>query len=408
MVRPMRRHVKSCGNYKKWDVDCPPNTKLKCPLIIVRYEAGPSGRKIRKEQSLGTNDEAVAWQLINQMIVSGETKPAVPPKTVQQCVDVFLELEEDRKIKKSTLKSFRKFLCGNPKRNPNGNYSPTLLEFAANQNPPIVYANDLTPEIVTRFRGEWKVQRHALQVQSERLKQFFKFCKDMNWIAENPATNLKPPKVNEKPVYAFPKEDRDAILNAVAEHDYLLTLNLTMRYSALAPVDIVHLKPQNLHIDRIVTKRRKTNKRVNVKLPPVVVERLKALPIQAGGFWFWNRKEINSKHETATGNLRRMMRPHFESANVYQRDEHGEVVYEKNEKTGELIPLLGTLYQWRHTFVHEHIMQDTTPSRIAELIGDTLKTVMETYAHFIEERQAQLDKAAEGSWNHEELETYRK
>jgi integrase len=327
---------------------------------------------------------------------------------VQQCVDGFLELEEDRKIKKSTLKSFRKFLCGNPKRNPNGNYSPTLLEFAANQNPPIVYANDLTPEIVTRFRGEWKVQRHALQVQSERLKQFFKFCKDMNWIAENPATNLKPPKVNEKPVYAFPKEDRDAILNAVAEHDYLLTLNLTMRYSALAPVDIVHLKPQNLHVDRIVTNRRKTNKRVNVKLPPVVVERLKALPIQAGGFWFWNRKEINSKHETATGNLRRMMRPHFESANVYQRDEHGEVVYEKNEKTGELIPLLGTLYQWRHTFVHEHIMQDTTPSRIAELIGDTLKTVMETYAHFIEERQAQLDKAAEGSWNHEELETYRK
>jgi hypothetical protein len=53
-------------------------------------------------------------------------------------------------------------------------------------------------------------------------------------------------------------------------------------------------------------------------------------------------------------------------------------------------------------------MNDTPPSRIAELIGDTLKTVMETYSHFIEERQAQLDKAAEGSWNHEELETYRK
>lgn len=50
--------MKTCGNYRKWDVDCPPKTKLKCPLIIVRYETGPSGRKVRKEKSLGTNDEA--------------------------------------------------------------------------------------------------------------------------------------------------------------------------------------------------------------------------------------------------------------------------------------------------------------------------------------------------------------
>jgi hypothetical protein len=47
MLRPIRRHVKDCSNYKKWDVDRPPNTKLKCPLIIVRYEAGPSGRRLR-------------------------------------------------------------------------------------------------------------------------------------------------------------------------------------------------------------------------------------------------------------------------------------------------------------------------------------------------------------------------
>ena len=404
----MRRHVKSCGNYEKWNVDCPPNTKLKCPLIVFRYETGPSGRKVRKEQSLGTNDEKVAWQLINQMTVSGETKPGKPPKTVQQCIDGFLELEEARKIKTSTLKSFRKFLCGNPKRNPNGKYSPTLLEFAAKQNPPVTYLRELTPDLLTRFRGEWKVQRKALKIQSERLKQFFKFCHDMNWISENPAAKLKPPKVKEKPVYAFPKEDRDALLNAVADNNYLRTLNLTMRYSALAPVDIVNLKPQNLHEDRIVTKRRKTNKRVNVKLPPVVVDHLKALPTQAGGFWFWNRVGKQSKHETATGNLRRMMRPYFENAKVYQRDEHGETVYEKDEKTGELTPLLGTLYQWRHTFVHEHIMADIPPSRIAELLGDTLKTVMETYAHFIEERQAGLDSAAERSWNPEELDVYRR
>jgi hypothetical protein len=179
-----------------------------------------------------------------------------------------------------------------------------------------------------------------------------------------------------------------------------------MRYSALAPVDVVLLKRQNLHGDRIVTKRRKTNKRVNVKLPPVVVDRLNALPTQAGGYWFWNRLDRKSKHETATGNLRRMMRPYFKKAKVYQRNEHGEIIYEIDPRTNEPKPLLGTLYQWRHTFVHEHIMKNTPPTRIAELLGDTLKTVMETYSHFIDERQSQLDRAAENTWNKKELEEY--
>jgi hypothetical protein len=242
--------------------------------------------------------------------------------------------------------------------------------FAARQNPPITYLKDFTAELLTNFRGEWQVHRHALKIQSEQLKQFFKFCKDVDWISGNPAAKLKPAKANEQPVYAFPKEDRDALLKAVAEDNYLLALNLTMRYSALAPVDIVHLKPQNLHQDRIVIKRRKTNAQINVKLPPIVVERLRALPTQGGGHWFWNKLESQSKHETATGNLRRMMRPYFEKAKVYQRDEHGQTVYGKDEKTGEIRPILGPFYQWRHTFVHEHIMMDTPPAQIAEFLGE--------------------------------------
>jgi integrase len=230
-----------------------------------------------------------------------------------------------------------------------------------------VFLKDFSPDAVTKFRGEWKVNGKALKIQSERLKQFFKYCHDYKWIPENPAAKLKAPMVKQEPVYAFPKEDRDELLKAVSENNFLLAMNLTMRYSALAPVDIVFLKARNLHGDRIVTTRKKTGKRVNVKLPSVVAERLKALPVQAGGFWFWNRLDKNSKHETATGNLRRMMRPYFQKAKVYQRDEHGEVVYEQNNESGELKPLLGTLYQWRHTFVHERIMNDVTPSRIYEL-----------------------------------------
>ena len=80
-------------------------------------------------------------------------------------------------------------------------------------------------------------------------------------------------------------------------------------------------------------------------------------------------------------------------------------MFQPDKKTGKAKPVQGTLYQWRHTFVHKHIMQDTSPLRIAELIGDSLKEVMNTYAHFIEERQAQLDTAAETTWT--DMDKYR-
>jgi len=74
------------------------------------YRQGLGGRKIRKEQALKTNDEAVAWQLINQMVVSRETRPTEPPKTVIQCIDEYLQLEATRGIGESTLKTFRNAL----------------------------------------------------------------------------------------------------------------------------------------------------------------------------------------------------------------------------------------------------------------------------------------------------------
>jgi len=133
---------------------------------------------------------------------------------------------------------------------------------------------------------------------------------------------------------------------------------------------------------------------------PVLLERLNALPVNANGLWFWNQKDkSDSKHETATGNLRRMMRPYFKAAKIYQLDELNRPILD--EETGE--PLLGHLYQWRHTFVHKHIMAGTSVTKIAEMIGDTVATVTDTYSHFIDERQAGLDESQESTWNEKEL-----
>jgi hypothetical protein len=139
-------------------------------------------------------------------------------------------------------------------------------------------------------------------------------------------------------------------------------------------------------------------KLVKVKIPAAVVSRLNALPVYPSGLWFWNKMTADAKHETATGNLRRKMRPFFEEAKVWLKDEEGQVVLGDDNK-----PKLGHLYQWRHSFVHVHLMNGTPTERIAEMIGDTQVTVVKNYAHFIEERQKGLDTCQESTFDADEL-----
>jgi integrase len=375
---------------------------LKCPFIIdVRDENGR-----RKEKALGTNDFDVALLKVREMVVAEmepmkpKPEPERPPKTVVERIQDFFQEEASRGISPSTLKSFHKFLDGNPKRNPKGNYSPTLLEFATTHN--IVYFRDFDTDLVTAFRQSWRLNGRAAKVQSERLKQFFGQAYNMDWIPTNPAKALKPPKTDEIPVVAFSPDEIVRILEACGTNEYLRTFNLVMRYSGLAIVDAVQLSPDRLEGSHLKLHRTKTGVWVKVLLPPAIVERLVSLPIQSGGGWFWNRKGDHSDHQTATGNMRRMLRPIFKAAKVYQKDRDGNVIL---DNAGN--PKLGHPHQWRHTFVNALIIAGVSFERIAELLGDKISTVQDTYSHFVIGRQPALDEAAKMFWNQSELEAYR-
>jgi len=154
----------------------------------------------------------------------------------------------------------------------------------------------------------------------------------MTWIPTNPAASLKAPKIDEDdkvPVVTFSADEINRISKACGDNQYLRTFNLVMRYSGLATVDAVKLGPDLLKGSHLKLYRTKTGAWVKVLLPPVIVQRLKALPLLSGGGWFWNGKEGDSYHHTATGNMRRMMRPIFKEAKVYRRDKNGNVLLDK-------------------------------------------------------------------------------
>ena len=276
MLMPKRRHLKHCSQFGRSGAECPSKSKLKCPYVIDwRDESGK-----RREKSLGTNDWETAVKLVNKMVLSGDMEPAKPSKTVADAIKDYFVEEESRGIRDSTLKSFHKFLEGNPKRNPNGDYSPTLVQFAATSG--IAYLKDFNPDLVAKFRQQWKLKGHAMKIQSERLKQFFGHAHTMKWIPTNPAAGLKAPKIDEDdnvPVVAFSPDEITRILKACGNNEYLRTFNLVMRYSGLATVDAVKLGPDRLEGSHLKLYRTKTGTWVKVLLPPVIVERLKALPV---------------------------------------------------------------------------------------------------------------------------------
>jgi site-specific recombinase XerD len=404
MLRHVRRHVQDCNSFGK-DRDCPSKSKKKCPFWVE----GRHGRT-RWHQSLRTTDEKTAIRLVNRIIETGRLEfdePRAAGVTVLQAIEGFLAEQTSRGMADSTLKSFRKFLIGSPNRancrNPE-TFSPTLMEFAIDQAIETLPAFVAEPDLVAKFRQRWRVSQTTSLKQTERLKSFFKFAVDMKWITENPARTLRPPVDNdEPPVVPFTKVQVAAILQACGDNEYLGTFLLVMRYSGLATVDTVKLTPDRLETtNHLRLHRTKTRTWVKVLLPTVVADRLRGLPVQAGGFWFWNR-QTDSKHETATGNIRRQLRRIFgpEGANIALRDEEGQPILDRagNQKYGHP-------YQMRHTFVLEQINAGASLERIAELLGNTYKIVEKHYSAWVQSRQKALDETVAKSWDAKELAGY--
>jgi site-specific recombinase XerD len=411
MLRHVRTHVRSCTSFDT-PKDCPSQSKKKCPFWV---EGRHNGK--RWHQSLKTADEKTAIRIVNRIVETGTLEPEAEAIGIDiaEAVEAFLNEQTGRGVAMATLGSFRKFLIGSPNRlgwkdakgtwhhRKNAHtFSATLVDFAKEQG--ITTLDELTPPLAAKFRQGWTVKKTTADKQTERLKTFFRFCVDQQYLSENPAESLKPPSAsdNDVPVIPFTREQVASILKACGSNEYLKTFVLVMRYSGLATVDAIKLTPDRLEHNHLKLRRTKTKGWVKVLLPAVIAGRLRDLPTHSSGFWFWN-KQKDSKHQTATGNMRRMLRPIFgpNGANVVLKDEEGNLITDRRGKQR-----YGHPYQFRHTFVLEQLEAGASLERIAELLGNTYKVVEKNYSGWVKERQTILDETVAKSWNENELAGY--
>ncbi len=73
-------------------------------------------------------------------------------------------------------------------------------------------------ETLAIFRAAWKDGPRSSLKKLERLRAFLRFTEKRKWIDRNPATELKAPKVPNKPTMPFTREEMIRILTALGPY----------------------------------------------------------------------------------------------------------------------------------------------------------------------------------------------
>jgi len=367
MLTIFRRHEKGCEHGSEGRR----YRRCRCPIHV---EGLLGGRHVR--QSLGTRDWERAQGVICKWEAEGRIERAGPVR-FEEAAERFLADARARNLVEETVKKYKRLLRH-------------LKDFAVRSGYQLV--RELDVDALSSFRVEWKDGPRASQKKLERLRSFFGFCQKRRWIEENPASELKAPKVSERPTMPFTHIEMMKILGAVEgyrEHAApnarlnavrIHSLILFLRYSGMRIGDAVSLSIDRLDGNSLFLYTAKTGVPVRVKLPAFVVETLRATPpMVTDRYWFWSG--IGKLH-TTVGVWGKRLRRIFRLAEIPD----------------------GHAHRFRDTFAVEFLNAGGTLEQLSVLLGHrSIRVTERHYAPWVRSRQEQLDAALDRSLAHDPL-----
>jgi site-specific recombinase XerD len=228
MLRTYRRHLASCKQKAKGRQA----KNCSCPIWV---DGTLNGRRILK--SLDTANLEIAADRVLEL----EANDGEESVSVDKAVDAFLKANAQLvsiHTYKQVLLPFKKF-C----------FAKSISKIRA-----------VTLADLYQFRETWDCSALTTGKRIERLRTFFRFCDDNEWITRNQATKLKKPRVKDPPVIPFTDEEWKAMLEAVDTYPTqnsfgydnrarLRAFLLTLRYSGLRIGDVVKLEKSRISAD---------------------------------------------------------------------------------------------------------------------------------------------------------------
>jgi site-specific recombinase XerD len=257
----------------------------------------------------------------------------------------------------------------------------------------LIHLRDFTLEVLGNFRTTWKDGQRTAAKKIERLRAFFRFAHDRNWVESNPATKLKMPKTSICPTLPLEPDEwlkllaacdqfiaqapAEGKLNAVR----LKTLLILMRYSGMRVSDAVTLTTDQLNGNRLFRYTQKTGQPVYLPLPGAVIQALEATPRVTETRYFWSGQ---GKRQTVVCDWQDKIKKVFDLAGIAKGESNA------------------VSHRLRDTFAVELLKAGTLIERVSVLLGHSSVRITEKhYNPWVRSRQEQLENDVRSAWKND-------
>lgn len=299
MLTIYRRHRKKCKHRAKGRT----YRHCQCPIWVDGFLSGKELRESLKVRDLQKAQEIVReWEIEDRRTQRQQTRVSIGDAHKKFIADA-----EARKLNEATMYKYRLLFRH-------------LDKFAENYK--LEFLDQLDLDTLGTFRVSWTEGPRTSLKKLERLRAFMRFAEKRKWIDSNPATDLKAPKVPNKPTLPFTREEMINVLAALGPYgksaglrnaQRLKAFVLLLRYSGMRIGDAVQLNVNRLQDNKLLLHTEKTGVHVYCVLPDVVVKALDAAPRSSEPYFFWTGK---STVRSAKGKWQRRLQRLFEFAKV--------------------------------------------------------------------------------------------
>ena len=360
MLTIYRRHKKSCGHR----MEGRKYRRCRCPIWI---DGTMQGKEIR--ESLGELDWEKAQKMVRDWELASEPVAQISAMPITDAATKYAADAQARQLSGETVKKYKRLFN-------------RLENFAAGRG--VKYLDEVNLDLVAEFRASWKLGPRTAAKELERLKAFFSFARDREWIKKNPATGLKAPKTKLRPTLPYTQAEMIKILAAIdlyaktagaSNAQRLRAFILLLRYSGMRIGDTVRCGVDRIEKNRLFLYTQKTDTPVYCVLPDFVVKALDAAPRSSERFYFWSGA---STLHSAVGKWQRRLQRLFELAEIPK----------------------GHAHRFRDTFACELLAAGVPMDRVSVLLGhQSIRVTEKHYAPWTQSRQEQIEADLARAWS---------
>ena len=349
MLTILRRHLTTCKHLNK-------GRKYRacgCPLAV---EGKLHGVNIRRALDLRN------WEAAQKLVREWEGNGDKPVVTVSVAYERFLAQRKSKGMSADMLHKHEKLGIG-------------LQAFLGD-----IPLRSMTLDGLSEFRESWTIGPGTAKNQIARMRSFFRFCIDRQWIERNLAKLIEMPKVDDSEPKPYEPHELVRINEAIDQfpnkgiygemtRERLRAFVAVLRWTGMRIGDAVQL-PENIGAN-IKLRTTKNGKHVSVPTHPEIEGGVKKIK-RGTQYLFWSGE-----------------------GTVKSQVSCWERTFKKLSKIAEIHI---HAHRWRHTFIVNLLTKGVPVSEVAALAGNSPRIIERHYNQWIQSRQDAIDKAFMGTW----------